>query len=480
MQRQLSFLPAESVQHITFDEILLGQTSIVAPEGAKLEERFNIETKQNYLVKKYDHIVCTQDGKLKQVEMEIETLGSEGVTDYFDDRVLLALHTLSIERDAHAFKTTISEIAHTLNLPLNGEYISRIRRSLSKLNGTSIGSDQFLDPDTNELITQRIALLPEYKLYRDEKRSIVVEKNGVLFDEKIVNKKEFHVAINPFFFKSLKKQKILLDIDFLNTLRNKTIEKFYRFLNTIFHSQTSIDLSLKEFCEVLGVKAPAYISNIKRNLYNRYIKDMERNKIINRFDFKKNFYKKDGEWRVFFERGEFYEELQERYDMKPFVYSIYSFLTSLGFKKQEIYQILDSRDDLHDILPDIKYLKLAMDVTPQQIRTPRAWLKKAVAQNPPWDYTHNMEILEELAQKKSSSLTDYQKSWDKRDMNQQEKKIYTICTKIFNINQALVLQWVKLHKHFEYIRRLNSVYTNLQPREQKPEFLVHIIQNEDR
>ncbi|GEM_PF-5034832 len=474
----LTIIKANNLENstITFDEILLGQTSIVAPEGAVLERRVNPDTSQEYLVKRFNHVVGTHNGDLRSVEIEIETLPSQGLTDYFDDKVLLTLHSLALEKDSYEYYTNISEICAARDWPLNGEYIAKVRKSLEKLEGTSIASDQFVDPDTNESIKQRINLLSRYVRFKDEQRSTSIKKDGILYDDEIKFKKDFLIEINQFFFKSLQKQKIKLDIKVLNSFRNKTVEKLYRFLNTMFQLKSEIEINLTDLCETLGITVPKYISNIKRNIYVRYIKEIEKNNIIKPFDIKTNYYKHNKIWRVKFERGEFYESLEDRWAMKPALFNIFNYLhAELKFKKHEAHTLMGKyANEL--IQENINYLRLSLEITPNVIRYPKAWMKKSLENN--WDHSLNLQILRELKHSKTP-LTQYQQSWEKRDFNEEEKQAFERCTIKFKIPENIVIPWIKTHANFDYIKQLDKVFDLLKPEEQKYDYLATMIRHRD-
>ncbi|GEM_PF-6997179 len=498
-KQQMSFLPVDTsnTHNITLSEFLTSQTSIVAPGDSKLIKKLRPQDNVPYYVTQFDRIIADKQGRLRSVQMEIETHGKYLSTNDFDDAVFLAIQNLCLDRNngegERIIKTTNHEIIRKMNLSANGKVYEKLEESLDKLNTSTISSDYWIDHDTGKAIKESLPFLAVYKRERDESRTITEETDGVIRDVQVFYKPVFQVGLHEDYWRSLKDGEVLIDLDALALFKSKTKKNIFRFLNTVFSVNRSITLKLRELADVAGINPDtfSYESKLKQRIKS-YLKDFEKEEVIEKvqkedyikcFDENRAIY-----YKVNLKAGKLYDDLSERFNCKPAHYDFFMKLREFKLPTRECIKIIDSHiEGTDEYIPgrefphleaDINALRRILRVIPNEIEKPQAWLRNCVKQVPPWDHKSKLELID-ILEKQKESLTAYQRSGKINLMNTQEYDQYTFLTQIASIASPVAKNFVRTHKYSDKIERLIRVFTQLSSEEQTPEFIVHMLKNDD-
>lgn len=434
---------------------------------------------------------------MRSVQMEIETHGKYLATNDFDDAVFLAIQNLCLDRNngegERVIKTTNHEIIRKMNLAANGKVYEKLEESLDKLNTSTISSDYWIDHDTGKAIKESLPFLATYKRERDESRSITEEKDGVVRDVQVFYKPVFQVGLHEDYWRSLKEGEVLIDLDALALFKSKTKKNIFRFLNTVFSVNRTITLKLRELAHVAGINPDtfSYESKLKQRIKS-YLKDFEKEEVIESvqkddyikcFDENREIY-----YKVTLSAGKLYDDLSERFNCKPAHYDFFMKLREFRLPTRECIKIIDShienteewiegREFTH-LEADINALRRILKVIPHEIDKPQAWLRNCVKQVPAWDHSAKLELID-ILEKQHESLTAYQRSGKINLMNTQEYDQYTFLTQTVSIAAPVAKNFVRTHLYSDKIEKLIKIFSQLSSEEQGPEFIVHMLKNDD-
>ncbi len=454
------FLPDQRRLTI-FDQREMAQFSLVPPEHIKPILKQSGATA--YYVREYTATKVNKFGEIESTQRQIQTLGGYGVTEAFDDRVLLALFNFAYQKQSSNFQLSMQEIVTFLGVPNNADYRQKIFESCCRLESTLM-LGEWLDPETDNEEVSNIQVLKKFGRVRAvSERSVGNRKTKSSHKrrqgaEEIPHYSEFEltysIVLPQLFCDSLAKEGILLDLNLFRALKNVRQERFYRFLNLTFHLSDTIDpLPISVLLEKTGMKPYKHNSTNSAHLVKKFIQPMVEAGVLAPFDLQRDIIKEPSTKNYFYRlrKGELYfSDLKERSEGKRGFLLLYKLcLNELKLAETFADQLIQFGRKHEDFFFTIEFCVLANRVAPLMIKNNRAWLKKAkedFTNGKKWDHEGAVEVLRYLitdeGKLQNPTRTRFQQSWQQSDFDETEKKIFDWLNNK-NINNGVILRWLQ-------------------------------------
>ena len=374
------FLPEQQRQLTIFDQREMAQFSLVPP--GHIQPILKQSGATSYYVREYSATKINKAGEMVTTQRQIQTLGGYGVTEAFDDRVLLSLFNFAYQKQSSHFQVTMQDIVSFLSVPNNADYRQKIFESCCRLESTLM-LGEWLDPETENEEVSNIQVLKKFgRVRRVHERSVANRKTRAIHTrrqgaEEIAHYSEFELnysfVLPQLFCDSLEKEGILLDLNLFRALKNVRQERFYRFLNLTFHLSDTIEpLPIAVLLEKTGMKPYTHNSTNSAHLIKKFIQPMVAAGVLAPFDIQRDIIKERSSKNYFYRlrKGELYfSDLKERSEGKRGFLLLYKLcLNELKLKETFADQLIQFGRKNESFFYSIEFCVLANRVAPLMIK----------------------------------------------------------------------------------------------------------------